>query len=344
MGLDLGDLITPKPIDYPQLKDKALAIDAYNALYQFLAIIRQPDGTALHDAQGRITSHLSGIFYRTVNFLERGLKPVYVFDGKPPELKRAEIEQRIRIREQARIRYAEAYASSDYRGARKYAQQTTSLRAEMTREAKGLLEAMGVPWIQAPSEGEAQAAYLAAKGECWASVSQDFDSLLFGTPRLIRNLTISGERKLPGRDEKVEVNPEMIDLAETLSHLGITREQLVAIGVLIGTDFNPEGIRGVGPKKAYSAVKEHGKLEAALKNLAKDGVEFEPDTVADIFLKPNVTDAYRIEWRPLTRDRVVDVLCGEYSFSQDRVNRAIDRVEQASKEIAKQKGLESWLG
>lgn len=248
------------------------------------------------------------------------------------------------VREQARIKYSEAYAVSDFKGARKYAQQTSSLRGDMTRESKTLLEAIGIPWIQAPSEGEAQAAYLAMKGDSWASVSQDFDSLLFGTPRLIRNLTISGERKLPGRDERVEVNPEIIDLAETLGQLGITREQLVAIGVLIGTDFNPEGLRGVGPKKAYSAIKEHKNLEAALKTLSKDEVSFEPETVADIFLKPNVTDSYRTEWHAVNRESTVEFLCGEHSFSPDRVNKALDRVEQASKVAAGQKGLESWLG
>jgi len=248
------------------------------------------------------------------------------------------------VREQARIRYSEAYAASDFKGARKYAQQTSSLRGDMTREAKTLLEALGVPWIQAPSEGEAQAAYLAMKGDSWASVSQDFDSLLFGTPRLVRNLTISGERKLPGRDERVEVNPEIIDLAETLGQLGITREQLVAIRVLIGTDFNPEGLRGVGPKKAYSAIKEHKNLEAALKTLTKDEVSFEPETVADIFLKPNVTDSYRIQWHAVNRESTVEFLCGEHSFSPDRVNKALDRVEQASKMTAGQKGLESWFG
>lgn len=206
------------------------------------------------------------------------------------------------------------------------------------------MESIGIPWIQAPSEGEAQAAYLAMKGDSWASVSQDFDSLLFGTPRLVRNLTISGERKLPGLDEKVEVNPEIIDLGETLSQLGITREQLVSIGVLIGTDFNPDGLRGVGPKKAYNAIKEHKDLTSALKSLSKEEVDFEPETVADIFLKPNVTDTYQIEWRNLNRERTVSFLCGEHSFSPDRVNRALDRIEQASKETDGQKGLESWLG
>ncbi len=247
------------------------------------------------------------------------------------------------IREQARLRYSEAYAVSDFKGARKYAQQTSNLRAEMTREAKTLLEALGVPWIQAPSEGEAQAAHLAIKGDSWASVSQDFDSLLFGTPRLIRNLAISGERKLPGRDEKVEVNPEIIDLQETLAKLGITREQLVAIGVLIGTDFNPQGLRGVGPKKAYAAIKENVKLLPALKSLSKEEADFEPETVADIFLKPNVTDAYRINFHPINREETVNFLCGEHSFSPDRVNRALDRVEQAVNKTAEQPGLQSWM-
>jgi flap endonuclease 1 (EC 3.1.-.-) len=257
LGVDLGPLIkSRRQIRVEELHGKSVAIDAYNALYQFLAVIRGEAGEPLTDSKGRVTSHLSGLYYRTLNLLEKGVKPVYVFDGKPPELKAQEIENRIRQRESARAKYEEALKRGDLESARTYAALSARLRDYMVEDAKRLLEALGVPWVQAPSEGEAEAAYMAAKGYVWASVSQDYDSLLFGSPVLVRNLTISGRRKLPRKDVYVEVVPELIRLDEVLGELGLTREQLVDLGILIGTDFNPDGIRGGGPRQGVQLHKE----------------------------------------------------------------------------------------
>ncbi|MGC9135225.1 FEN1 family endonuclease, partial [Caldivirga sp.] len=162
MGVtELGKLIPDnlrRRVNFEQLNGKLIALDAYNALYQFLASIRQPDGTPLMDSQGRVTSHLSGLLYRTINLLEYGIKPVYVFDGKPPELKLIEIEKRRRVREKAMEDWIKAVEEGKKSEAKKYAQRALFVTNEMVDEAKRLLDHMGVPWVQAPSEGEAQAA------------------------------------------------------------------------------------------------------------------------------------------------------------------------------------------
>jgi len=306
-----------KEVEIRGLLGKVVAIDAFNALYQFLTTIRQPDGTPLMDRQGRITSHLSGLFYRTGNLVEAGIKPVYVFDGEPPPFKRGEIEERIERREEAERRYMEALKAGRIEEARKYASMAARLTPEMIEDAKRLLEALGIPYVQAPSEGEAQAAYMARKGDVYASVSQDYDSLLFGSPRLIRNLTVTGRRKLPGKKVYVEVKPELIVLDDMLSALKISREQLIDIAILIGTDYN-EGIEGVGPRRAYEIVKSAGDLEKALKTL---GVRYNEKLleIRKFFLNPPVTDDYTLKWRMPDEEKVVEILCEEHDFSRDRV-------------------------
>jgi len=325
MGVDLGDLTPKRKIALEDLSGKKIAIDAYNALYQFLAIIRQPDGTPLKDTRGRITSHLSGLLYRTVNIVEKGVRPSYVFDGEPPSMKEREITKRLKVKEQASARYEEALKRGELIEARKYAQMTSRLEDEMVADAKRLLTAMGIPWVQAPSEGEAQAAHMASRGHVWAAVSQDHDSLLFGAPRLVRNLTISGKRKLPGRQAYVEVEPEEILLEEILSTLGITREQLIDIGIMIGTDFNPQLVKGIGPKTALKIVKEYGKLEEALKGM-ENAADVDIGAVREIFLRPQVTDDYKLEWRRPDAEQVVRFLCHERDFSDERVRNALERI------------------
>lgn len=239
MGVPIGDLVPRKEIDLENLYGKKIAIDALNAIYQFLSTIRQRDGTPLMDSKGRITSHLSGLFYRTINLMEAGIKPAYVFDGKPPEFKRKELEKRREAREEAELKWKEALAKGNLEEARKYAQRATKVNEMLIEDAKKLLQLMGIPIIQAPSEGEAQAAYMASKGDVYASASQDYDSLLFGAPRLIRNLTITGKRKMPGKDVYVEIKPELVVLDEVLKELKITREKLIELAILVGTDYNP---------------------------------------------------------------------------------------------------------
>ncbi len=312
-----------KDVELNSLLGKVVAIDAFNALYQFITTIRQPDGKPLMDRQGRVTSHLSGLYYRTANLVEVGIRPVYVFDGKPPEFKKREIEERVERKEEAEKKYIEALRTGNLQEARKLAAMASKLTPEMVEDAKRLLEALGIPYVQAPSEGEAQAAYMAKKGDVYASVSQDYDSLLFGSPRLIRNLTLTGKRKLPGKNVYVEVKPELIVLDDLLNAMRITREQLIDIAILIGTDYN-EGFEGVGPKRAYEIVRSAGDLEGALKVLGVkyDEVLFE---IRKFFLNPPTTDDYALKWKEPDEDKVVEILCEEHDFSKDRVLNALQK-------------------
>ncbi len=348
MGVNIREIIPPEAvqvIDLDHLRFKVVAIDAYNALYQFLAAIRQPDGTPLMDSKGRVTSHLSGLFYRTINLAEHGVKPVYVFDGKPPEMKQIEIERRRRVKAEAVKKYEEAVKRGDMEAARRYAQMTARLTDDMVRDAKRLLDAMGIPWVQAPAEGEAQAAYMARKGDAWTAASQDYDSLLFGSPRLVRNLAITGRRKLPRKNVYVEVKPELIELDKLLKALGITREQLIALGILVGTDYNPDGLRGVGPKTALKRVKAYKDPRKLLESLPKSEFPVDPLKIFEYFLNPPTTDDYKLEWRPPDEKEVYRILVEEHDFSPERVRNALERLRKAYNEFfrGKQMGLDAWL-
>lgn len=342
MGVDLADLVAKEKTTLEQLSGRSIAVDGYNSLYQFLAIIRGPTGEPLMDRQGRITSHLSGLLYRTTNMAEKGIKLAYVFDGTPPSLKEVEIKRRSKVKEEAFVRYEEALKRGDFQEAKRHAQATSRLKDLMVDDAKRLLDALGVPWIQAPSEGEAQAAHVARKGHVWAAASQDYDSLLFGAPRLVRNLAIGGRRKLPGRQAYVEVEPEYVELSRVLSELGITREQLVDLGILVGTDYNPDGVKGVGPKTALKMLREHGGLDKILPNIKAEFPE-DPRKIRQVFLSPEVSDDYLLEWKEPKIDDVVLFLCKERDFSEERVRNAVERMVAGTKEREKKRTLDSFF-
>ena len=344
MGVNLRDLVPKTIIKLEDLSGKSIAIDAYNALYQFLAIIRQPDGTPLKDSSGRVTSHLSGLLYRTSNLVELGAKPVYVFDGAPPALKEVEIKRRMKVKEQALALYERALKEGRTEEARVYAQATSHLKDYMAEDSKKLLDLMGIPWIQAPSEGEAQAAHLTKHGDADYCASQDYDSLLFGAPRFVRNITISGRRKLPSKNIYIKVIPEVVELDQVLRECGITYEQLVDVGILIGTDFNPDGIKGLGPKTALKLIKEHGNLENALPHLKNAEFPVEPRRIREIFLHPEVRDDYKLEWREPNTEGIIDFICRGRDFSEERVRKAVEKMQRG---ITKEKGkttLEKWFG
>lgn len=336
--------IVPKiTVRLEDLSGKSIAIDAYNALYQFLAIIRQPDGTPLKDSSGRITSHLSGLLYRTSNLVEMGIKPIYVFDGVPPALKEVEIKRRMKAKEEALIKYEHALKVGKIEEARMYAQATSRLKDYMTEDSKRLLDLMGIPWVQAPSEGEAQAAHLVKCGDADYCASQDYDSLLFGAPKLVRNVTISGRKKLPRKNVYIEVVPEVVNLEQVLKNCGITYEQLIDIGILIGTDFNPEGIKGLGPKTALKLIKEHGGLENALPHIKNAEFPVEPQRIREIFLHPNVTDNYKIEWKELDVEGVINFICRQRDFSEDRVRKALEKMRKGAEKLKGKTTLEKWF-
>ncbi len=342
MGVDLGNLVSREKVTLEQLSGRSIAVDGYNSLYQFLAIIRGPTGEPLMDRQGRVTSHLSGLLYRTTSMAEKGIRLVYVLDGVPPSLKEAEIRRRSKVKEDALLKYEEAVARGDFQEARRYAQATSRLKDLMVDDAKRLLDALAIPWVQAPSEGEAQAAFIAKRGDVWAAASQDYDSILFGAPRLVRNLAISGRRKLPRREAYVEVEPEVVELPRVLSELGIGREQLIDLGILVGTDYNPDGVKGVGPKTALKMLREQGSIDRILPNLQAEFPE-DPIKIRDIFLHPDVTDNYSIQWGQPKMEEVVQFLCRERDFSEERVRNAVERMMSGLKEREKKRTLESFF-
>jgi len=343
LGVNLGGLVPKITVDLKSLSGKSIAIDAYNALYQFLAIIRQPDGTPLKDHTERITSHLSGLLYRTSNLVEMGIKPVYVFDGVPPALKEVEIKRRMRVKEEATVKYEQALRAGRLEEARTYAQATSRLKDYMKEDAVRLLTLLGIPWVQAPSEGEAQAAHLAKKRDTNLCASQDYDSLLFGAPQLVRNVTISGRRKLPRKRVYIQVVPEIVELDRVLEELDVTRQQLVDIGILLGTDFNPEGVKGIGPKTALKLIKQHGSLENLLPTLKEAAFPVEPQRIREIFLHPKVTDHYQLAWKEPDTKGVIDFLCRERDFSEERVRKALDKMTESLRKVRGKVTLEEFF-
>jgi flap endonuclease-1 len=333
MGVALRDIIADYkvPVTWEGLSGVA-AVDANNALYQFLTIIRQPDGTPLMDRHGRVTSHLSGILFRMVNFLEKGVKPVFVFDGKPPELKDATIAVRKKSRDEAGAKWKEAIERGDEEEAYKQARSSTRVDETVIATSKELLGLLGIPFVQAPTEGEAQAAAMVQKGDARYVVSQDYDTLLFGTPLLVRNLTVSGKRKIRGR--VVTVSPERVVLAEVLAGLHLTREQLIQIGILVGTDFNP-GADGVGAKTGLKIVQK-GEFGAKLMEKCPG---FDPAPVMEFFLNPPVTSDYSLAWGHPDTAGIKKMLCDGYDFAEERVDKALEGYTVK----AGQKTLESWF-
>lgn len=346
MGLNIKDIIPRKEIEIEDLKDKLVFVDAYNMLYQFLSTIRQPDGTPLMDNKRRVTSHLSGIFYRNVNLLAEGIKMVYVFDGRPPELKAGTHKIRSEGRELARERYEEAKQEEDIEAMKRYSSQLIKLDSQMIQESKELLEAMGIAVVQAPGEGEAEAAYLSrAKQGSFGVVSQDYDSLLFGATRLVRNLGLARKRKtISGW---IEIKPELIDLHSVLNLLEVNLDQLICLGILVGTDYNPKGIQGIGQKRALEIVKKYKQpvlifdsVKEQMMSMAEND-RFDWQEIFELFHKPKTVNA-DINFSKVSEERIKKILVTEHDFSEERVEKQLEKMRDI-KEQKKQKNLGKWF-
>jgi len=233
-----------------------------------------------------------------------------------------------------------AQKEGNLKEARKYAQQTVRLTPELVEQAKELVTLMGLPVVQAPSEGEAQAAQMVADGNVYGCISQDYDALLFGTKRLLRNITVSGKRKVPGKDYYYKIKPEMIELDKTLAKLGIDRQKLVWLGILIGTDFN-EKFPKIGPKTAIKLVKEHKTFEEIVKE-TKYEPDFDYKEIEEIFLKPNVTKDYKIEFGLPNDAKLKEFLCEDFGFSAQRVDSALAKLDAKLRERGQQSRLNQW--
>lgn len=333
MGVNIGELVAPRATTLGALTSKVVAIDAYNTLYQFLSIIRQPDGTPLHDAAGRVTSHLSGLIYRTTHLLEKQIRPIFVFDGKPAELKAEVIKERSARRAEARKKWEEAkiFAPEE---ALKYAKASTRIDETILTDAKTLLTYLGIPAVQGKAEGEAQAAYMVQKGDADLVASQDYDALLFGAPLVVRNLTS------PRRQAQLE----LVHLRDLEEQQGISRAELIDLAILIGTDFNP-GVKGIGAKRALKLIQKHHSIE----RLQAEG-EIEPieqyELVRAIFLQPEVNDSYALSWRTPDVEKIKAFLCDEHDFSEERIQKVLEKLvapPQKKASSSQQREIGQWV-
>ena len=325
MGVNLSSIIEPEKVNFDFLIGKTFAVDSYNIIYQFLSSIRQQDGTPLMDEKGRVTSHLSGLFYRTINLVSKGINLIFVFDGEPPDFKKQEIERRKEIREEAKEKWEIALKEGKTEEAKKYARMSSSISEDIIEESKLLLSYLGFPVVQAKCEGEAQCAKICLDGKAFATASQDFDSLLFGSPKTLRNLSISRAESL-----------ELIELKKT----GLSREQLILIGLLVGTDYNP-GVKGVGPKTALKLVKENKTLKRVLQKVKWEG-EVDAEQIYKFFLNPPATNKYKLEWKAPNKEEIIEFMVEEHDFSLERVEKVIDKLHQAFTS-GRQTSLAGWL-
>jgi len=335
MGVKLKDIVVKEEISFSSLKGKIIAIDAYNVLYQFLSSIRQMDGTYLTNSKGQITSHLIGLFSRMTKLLQLGIKPVMIFDGKANDLKKGILEQRKAIKEKAKEKYERALKDGQYDEARKYARQISRLTPEMTQQAKKLLEALGIPFFTAPSEGEAEAAYLAKDKKVYAAASQDYDALLFGSPMLIQNLTLSSKRKNKGKLSYETISPQILYLKETLDSLEINHNQLILLGILTGTDFAPKGVPGLGPKKALKVVKELGDDVKKISEYVKwdeHNPDVSMDVIFNLFSNFEVNEDVEFEFKCPDKEKLICFLCDEFDFTRERVLSSYEKIMEVQKE------------
>lgn len=340
MGVKITELLPLKEINMGDLSGKVLTVDASLWIYQFLSTIRQRDGSLLKDSKGNVTSHLTGLFSRTTRLMQNGLKLAYVFDGIAPELKKKERERRHLLKEEAQLKYNQAKQKEDIDDMKKYAARTSKLTPEMVEEAKSLIKSLGVPVIQAPSEGEAQAAFMVKKGDAYALATQDSDSLMFSTPRLVRNLSIFGKKKSMGKLSFERVNPQMVELSETLNSLGIDQEQLIVLCMLIGTDFNIGGIKGIGPKNAIKLTKQFGTdYDSLFKNVKWDeNFDYPWEEVFYTIKKVPVSDDYKLTWNELNIEKVKEILVENHDFSDERISASLEKIQQTAADN-KQKSL-----
>jgi flap endonuclease-1 len=340
LGVNLTPILKREQTSLKALKSTSFAIDASIEIHQFLALVRKRDGSLFTDSQGRVTSHLIGLLTRTSRLIaDFDMKPVFVFDGKPNPLKRRTIEIRREARKKAEVEYVEAVSKKDYAKAWSKAVMTGRVTGSVLDDSKRLLTLMGVPWLEALEDAEAQASYMAARGDVWAVGSKDYDCLLYGAPILARYLTLTGREWLPAQKRSRPLIPELIKLSENLALLGITREQLVDLAILVGTDFN-QGVRGIGPKKALKLVRDYGSIERMPEEIMSKLKE-DVNSVRQVFLNPRVREKYVLKRSPPDRDGLVKFLSEERDFNKERVERLIERLMRKNDNTAA--GLENWL-
>jgi flap endonuclease-1 len=328
MGCNLRDLANPESINLRDLSDKRVAIDTFLVAYQFITSIRArgegQDGGPLRDSKGRPISHLMGFLDRATVMIENGIDPIFIFDGTPHELKLGTLDERKERKKEAQKKWDVAVSERDWVTAQKLGSQIVSYTREMVAETKEMFDYMGVSWVEAPMEAEGAASVHCRNGEVSAVASQDWDVLLYGSPIMIRNLISHGTKRF-GRP----VLAEKIVLADLLEENGITQEQLVDLGIMIGTDFHP-GIKGIGPKTGLKLIKKYGTLERICHEKGHDV----PENIGEI---RNIFHNHPIGIDTLPQKNMADetmlreFLQTERGFSDARMKRALDRLKGAGR-------------
>jgi len=345
MGTKITELMQSKELSIDDLKGKIVVVDAFNQLYMFLSSIRQPDGSLLKDSHNNVTSHLNGLFYRFTKLMQHDIKFVFVFDGKAPELKLKERERRNALKHDAELKFEKAAEEENLEDMKKYASRTSKLTPEMISDVKELIAALGCPIIQAPVEGEAQAALLVKNKDAYASLSQDADSLLFACPLVVKNLTLSGRKKLPNKLSYDTITPELISLSDTLNSLSIDQDQLIVLAMLTGTDYNIGGIKGIGPKTALKLVKEYGSGVDNFEKLFSENkwnehFNYDWKEVFNIIKHTETTNDYVLKFSDVDDEKVVEVLCKNHDFNEERTRKVLETLH---KRPVAQKGLGEYF-
>ena len=339
MGLQLGVLAKQfglgRLISPDKLRGKIIVVDALVTMYQMLATIRGPDGYFLVDSKGRITSHLVGIFNRECRLMSMGIRSVYVFDGPPLEIKLRVLRKRREEKEKFYSQFLEAVRRGDVDKAIKLGKRAMFITDEMVRQTKRLLELLGIPIIQAPHDAEAQAAYIVRRGDAYAVTTRDWDALVYGASRIIMHWKIIHDPYLPAK---------LYTLDEFLEKLKLTREQLVDLAILLGTDFNPGGFKRIGPKTAYKLIKTYKSLD----NLLRYGKirwvwDVDPDEIRRIFLNPPVIDSYEIKFEEPDEEELISFLVEEHNFSPQRVKERLREAIRGLHRIGRQMDLTRFL-
>ncbi|MCL7036929.1 hypothetical protein MKW94_014919 [Papaver nudicaule] len=306
---------------------REIAIDASLSIYQFLIAVGRNGTGMLTNEAGEVTSHLHGLFSRTIRLLEAGLKPVYVFDGKPPDLKRQELAKRSLKRSDATEDLAAAIESGDKEDIEKFSKRTVKVTKQHNDDCKLLLKLMGLPVVQAASEAEAECAALCKRGKVYAVSSEDMDTLTFGAPRFLRHLM--------GPTTKVPVVE--YDIEKILTELNLNMDQFVDLCILCGCDYCPT-IRGVGGKTALKLIRQHGSIESILENINRQRYPIPENWMYEeachLFREPLVSSDDQqpdITWTGPDEEGLKKFLVEENGFNHYRVTKAIQKIEVSNK-------------
>ncbi len=327
MGCNLKDLASPVAIEMKDLAGERIAVDAFLTAYQFITSLRArgegKDGTYLRDNSGRPVSHLMGFLDRSAALVEAGIDPVFVFDGRPHELKFDTLAERKERRVNAVEKWEAAIEAEDWKAADKLGAQVVSYSPEMVQETQQMFDLLGISWIEAPMEAEGAASVWCRQGQVAGVASQDWDVLLYGSPVMVRNLTSHGTKRY-GR----VITAERIVLADLLEEHEISQEQLVDLGIMVGTDFHP-GIRGIGPKTGLKLIKGFGTIEAICEAKEKELPE-RLDEIRDLFMNHPISGELPASGMA-DEDGLRKFLIDERDFSERRVTRALERMKTAGR-------------